>query len=591
MKETADHSLRRVLKCLQHDWIHDFVFHNQDQLLYQSLVQNVHLLGQYTVQTSSELPIASVADVNERGAMLFVCADTKGALTTGFEIMHREQTASKVLLHDRYITRIVRDDDLGILLSIAQLPGLPLIEVSYCALVTPGFREHAFILFHTDQFREMLNKYPDRFDHDAAKRAMQYRFFASEWRNCPNCASKNSHNCGCLLNLTRKSSPFDLAREITNLSAHGGAYDGIANITSAFMAPSGQPLHSKVCRMRSEVKALSDEAQRVKMSQWALSTLSNRNPVSLTRMRVAGDDCDSVQSIVQHGVLDECTSRFSLDLGDPVGAIDDFLGAVRGELDLNALRVSGILDELEKIEDSATQSKRRDRAAICWADVMGTDAGGTALLNIEDEDVNSSISSLVDRALANDGAGEQQRCTESMYVMFAQGMMQSGGANVRSAATAQCTVASNVRSNAMHAEEAVARALSIAPTGGAGMGIDTLEVLTGNENGTNSVRVETGEVNVRSCSRKGSCTSPVRIAPARSAESGESEKVDARAVKLELRKARNRASAQRSNLKKKMALQKLKDDLSSMSQREQQLRERERLLRQENLKLRAAVCL
>ena len=59
--------------------------------------------------------------------------------------------------------------------------------------------------------------------------------------------------------------------------------------------------------------------------------------------------------------------------------------------------------------------------------------------------------------------------------------------------------------------------------------------------------------------------------------------------KAELRKARNRESAQRSNHKRKMKLQALKEELEMVSQREKSLRERERHLRQENINLRMTV--
>lgn len=56
--------------------------------------------------------------------------------------------------------------------------------------------------------------------------------------------------------------------------------------------------------------------------------------------------------------------------------------------------------------------------------------------------------------------------------------------------------------------------------------------------------------------------------------------------KAELRKARNRESAQRSNHKRKMMIQALKDDIAAASSREMCLRAREKMLREENTELR-----
>lgn len=62
--------------------------------------------------------------------------------------------------------------------------------------------------------------------------------------------------------------------------------------------------------------------------------------------------------------------------------------------------------------------------------------------------------------------------------------------------------------------------------------------------------------------------------------------LEERRKKMELRKARNRESAQRSNYKRKMKLQALREELEKVSRREKLLRARERTLRQENISLR-----
>lgn len=65
--------------------------------------------------------------------------------------------------------------------------------------------------------------------------------------------------------------------------------------------------------------------------------------------------------------------------------------------------------------------------------------------------------------------------------------------------------------------------------------------------------------------------------------------VDERKMKAELRKARNRESAQRSNHKRKLRIQALKNDIAAAAKRELSLREREKKLREENRTLRKTV--
>ena len=85
-----------------------------------------------------------------------------------------------------------------------------------------------------------------------------------------------------------------------------------------------------------------------------------------------------------------------------------------------------------------------------------------------------------------------------------------------------------------------------------------------------------------------SARSAVRIAP-RNPNDAERTVTSESQRKAERRKARNRASALRSNEKKRLYLQRLKEDISAVGKREVALRERERLLREKNWQLRIAL--
>lgn len=68
-----------------------------------------------------------------------------------------------------------------------------------------------------------------------------------------------------------------------------------------------------------------------------------------------------------------------------------------------------------------------------------------------------------------------------------------------------------------------------------------------------------------------------------------SEKLLARRKLLADRRERNRASAQRSNLRRKMVLQNLQGEITKFKEKLSELREKEMLLRKENLELRKSV--
>lgn len=91
---------------------------------------------------------------------------------------------------------------------------------------------------------------------------------------------------------------------------------------------------------------------------------------------------------------------------------------------------------------------------------------------------------------------------------------------------------------------------------------------------------------------------PRYILPMQTTESGKAagsvskaagDEMDDRRRKAELRKARNRESAQRSNHRRKMRIQALKNDIAAAAKREMILRAKEKMLREENSTLRRTV--
>lgn len=82
----------------------------------------------------------------------------------------------------------------------------------------------------------------------------------------------------------------------------------------------------------------------------------------------------------------------------------------------------------------------------------------------------------------------------------------------------------------------------------------------------------------------------VSLAPAPSASAIDGDEfMDERQQRLEARKARNRESALRSNHRKKIALQELKDNIKEVLEREVHLRKREAELREENAMLKSSL--
>eukprot|EP00178_Gracilaria_changii_P003179 TRINITY_DN1465_c0_g1_i1.p1 TRINITY_DN1465_c0_g1~~TRINITY_DN1465_c0_g1_i1.p1 ORF type:complete len:573 (-),score=104.69 TRINITY_DN1465_c0_g1_i1:5904-7622(-) len=569
-EEAGDISFRKAISCLRHDWIFEFVFGEHSDMLHRALLENFHFGGTYLVQTDGgEKPLPPPAHVNESGSMLFVNAATHGPRSVGFEVVRKKQSSSTLLEENVYLTRIVRDDETGVWLSIANNDDLDLIILQYCTIITPGYKEHAFMLLRRGEFLRTFKRSEHHFDENAWRRVMAYRLFSTEWRQCPKCGHHGPSICGCKVNLIPKKSMFDTAREIENMRAHTGCHSGIAQV-SMFAKENGQPIFSSVVKSRSEIKVLFDVDEKRWLATWAMNHAIKQRPFRLLQMALPDSGLKECGTLSSQDVLFSKAS-ISLDLGDALGVFDDVLNSPRICKD-GAINLSSMLDDVVDVHECALPSGKRHRASICatGASRSGSDESGSdTMLTLSEDNSSESLSMLLDRAIG-DGAMEQT-------VLPTDGLKHVLSEPTSNWDESKCE--SNQDIPETHQAQLPQQSLLLQPT---------QQQQQPKQHNHNISLTITSTKPTSAIAKGANARRAVRIAPA--PYSVRTEHVDANQRKLELRKARNRASAQRSNLKKKLALQKLKDDLKHMSKLEGELRTRERDLRTENLKLRAAMC-
>ncbi|KAI0567639.1 Basic-leucine zipper [Gracilaria domingensis] len=525
--------------------------------------------------------------------MLFVCAAMHGPRSVGFEVVRKEQTLSPLGGEKVYLSRHIRDDESGVLLSIAQRDDLNLIEVSYCAIITPGYKENAFLLFRKEDFLRMVHGHEDRFDNHAARKAMAYRLFSTEWRRCPKCGSDGPTICGCQMKLIPKQSMFDTQRESENLLAHTGSHAGVAQI-SMFDRESGESIFSSTVKSRSEINILTNVDEKKWLATWAMNQAITQKPLRLLQMVTPDNIVRQSATVCPQDVLFSNAS-ISLDLGDALGVFEDVLSSPRVNKE-GMSNLSMMLDDVVDVHDYGLSSGRRYRPSICALDFSktGSDDSGSNTILTEDNSCES-ISTLLERAIGDGGMEHTATSAENLQNLFSEPVPNWHESKRDSQRKAQGQPPQAQPQSQQQAQ--LAQPLQLAqppqlaqqPTQQQRDQNQEPTQLEKESNHSTSLTLTNTIIQARKeISKDSSARRAVRIAPA--PYSVRTEHIDANQRKLELRKARNRASAQRSNLKKKLALQKLKDDLKSLSRREGELRTRERMLREENLKLRSAVC-
>eukprot|EP00178_Gracilaria_changii_P007115 TRINITY_DN2279_c0_g1_i1.p1 TRINITY_DN2279_c0_g1~~TRINITY_DN2279_c0_g1_i1.p1 ORF type:complete len:561 (+),score=87.55 TRINITY_DN2279_c0_g1_i1:2665-4347(+) len=545
----------RAFALLQQDWAVDFLFNDNDSLFHLALQASEKVYGSFSVITDPTLPVISEHDLNESGSMLFVSALNRGLYTAGYEICHRKKSVQAVTLSDRYIAKTIRDDQNGDLFTVAYHAHLGVTEIAFCHPQTPGYRQQGVLMFRTDLFDNIINdvRKGNQLDFKALKHALVYSFLASEWRQCPNCESYNSQLCGCAVPSRLKLSANDFHHDRDSLELHSGAYNGMVDI-SIYAMPGAPPLIQRTVRSFSLIGLLDDEAERNSMCTWAMSKLMDKCGVDRFPSSVLlADDTQTVMDATQQLAEGASDASVCLNLEDPFSLFGE--STTGGAGDGNGNGMTELYDLMSGCQ----------RVGMEGGDVL---VGGQASI-----DLSSMTTPLLLESCSGVGTDDTLSCITS-----------GPASNEHAPVTEESQVLTDAATGAAAAQLAVYNFVNSASTRTSDKCVMTPHAAqtVGNADETPQTvsNASTGPVARRA----------VPIAPAGDATvDNRSAKLDANQLRLERRKARNRASAQRSNMKKKMALQNMKVELAELSSRQSRLRVEERKLREENLRLRAEV--
>ncbi|PXF40100.1 hypothetical protein BWQ96_10198 [Gracilariopsis chorda] len=574
MKDPVEQWLPTAFAVLQQQWAYDFLFSDDEPLLHNALVHGDRVAGTFQLHTDPTLPLSSPCDLAEEGSMLFLSAFNRDVYTAGYEVTHRAKSAQAMNTNHRYISRVIRDDAAAALFTVARHDHLQLTEITFCRPQTPGYRFQAMLMFRTDAFNDMLRKCPTRFDARAARDALVLSFCTSEWRQCPLCASFDSQMCGCALQNRLKHDALDRLHDYHSLLIHSGAFNGVVNI-SMYAQPGAPPFIQKSARARSFIGVNSDENKQHSLAAWAMQHVSQNRPFNL--LRLSAPHVVHVPPAAEQNEERMCasTTHVSLDLDDPLSFLD--------HVDMSVIAHAG--GDIAQQLGLGEASKHVQDGALFDDDALNDSEHGPSLQLLHGSDVNAvSFLSTGDELVEPVVCIEPPRGSSEMAASTCLEHMARAGTNDVDAQ--QVATSSNWTRQASDTPPSTEDTVQSERAQVAHQ-VDVPLV-------RRALHVQAASYCDGTATASGACVDgasrAVSIAPAMDGRVEDKlHMLDANQVKAERRKARNRASAQRSNLKKKVAVQKMKDELSALSEQEGKLRQRERQLREENMKLRSAI--
>eukprot|EP00177_Eucheuma_denticulatum_P006129 GFKZ01011179.1.p1 GENE.GFKZ01011179.1~~GFKZ01011179.1.p1 ORF type:complete len:592 (-),score=61.47 GFKZ01011179.1:1229-2746(-) len=476
-------------------------------------------------------------DANFTGSFIFVPSFSVGPISVGFGVQEcfttcfadwctsPEAPQTWYTNHFRY----VRDDSQGVLLMFFRDPRTACVKMDCMKHATASSRRRVFCVFDQDALQNAVHTEQGVLPTDAVLNALTMINFLTEARQCPVCTMKARTQCTCQIHLTPPAHPLDFAPLQRNMSLYLGCYEGLAK--SSVMRKGAEVFSANV-GSRIEIVGGIDDDLLTRLSRWAISDQlkhHKEDPLALTMPSLPGGQ------------------------QDPLFQGMSVLGAAAPHMEQASLPIDA---ELFGTPLNTSSCSSGSAAGASQGDV-----GGTGVL-------------VVDRL------GDERSCHDAGVgiagALGAEFMAYGDSAH----AWAGIGGEEMMLVNSPTGEKRAADLWQVEGMQGEG---DSAESNTNNNEPTIFDMPTSLGVDVASNMGR---TRALSIAPATAVETTATRKQDEKQLRAELRKQRNREAAQRSNARRKLKNDSLKQALKEVHAKAAELRARELSLREENLRLR-----
>lgn len=586
--EPSKASMERILAPLQQEWVRNFILSGKtttylDQLRY-AISHSQRALADFSVETIADLDSKSSSySLHESYNLMFISSFTTGGLTLGFEIARSTNHAPLDEPH-YFVAKVIRDDGNGVLLSVYEDHNRHVTRIAFSAHLSPGCREHGLIYIDALQFRTIVSSFPHGYDHTAFIKGLRYCLYSLETRACPICGSHSSATCGCKLLYRPKKHPMDDESDYFNLITHAGLYEGMAQV-SKYSGGQQTFLSNFICRTNVSCSWDSDVSEA--LSNLALCDAAQQQIVLPTNLVMPNHSCALLLGPPETTKGTMLSERLEKTSTSPL------LSANHSPLECNdpmkSLIQSTIVKPLSLVHDNSStttqqhfvhdlvsniQDGKGKTGKVYQSDSSVSYCQGTS--PTLDDTLDSIIQDITMQSSISRVNYENPTTTRLEGGTFVSSSCSNTSRRPRVKEELQASILDHICDHETRQNRPQL--------------VDNVDKQTiSNERKDMKLRKERNIPLLR--------RAPTLLPELHTYTTGKCENVteekgmgysDIKQLKLEIRKLRNRESAQRSNEKRKLFFEKLKRDLEQASRRVKDLKEKENRLLQDNKCLRKA---
>lgn len=493
------------------------------------------------VTTTSSLGVPDhMFAVNQKIRFLMFSSFSTGNITLGFQVVQRSNTTVQPGILHPYVARSVRDDSSGLMINIADHAECQVSEITVCTQLSPGHREQAFLVLSTPILQKALHAPSKMHQQHLLQTAVLYSYYSLDMRQCPKCGSNAFIACTCTLGLTTKKHPMDFEADRSNIETFTGGFDGVS--TLALYANGLENFRGNYVT-KASAGLMWDHDSSIYLGGWAMRHTLRDAPVNALNLQMPLNELQSTQPD-QHALIAVA------EIEQPA---NDLFAAEEVQWFEEANQTGGeeeVVGEVCRLVDDLQNAARREEVAD------------------QESEGNRASVRILEKESVEDSENESDKGSPTSIESFpVQPSMENAVSSEIIATTAATTL------------QPFVPVQPLIPS--------VLQPVR-------PIAVPQNRIGRPPTQKR---TPPVFLVPLAPAASG--SVIQVRTVpsafsedlrrREEIRKARNRASAHKSNLKKKQQVEKLKEDLRVEKEKEASLRQNERSLREDNLALRSAL--
>lgn len=557
------------------EWIVDFLFKSDmSPLSILTSPVNVSFVSAAHVSTISAeklsapncpSPTSYLFDMRMAGEFLFVPAFSVGSITAGFGVVHYSalcraewgRDPNNASRRNQYgHIRFVRDDAARSLIISFDDTDADMIKFDVFYDMSSAVRKRITLTLRRSKFYHTLRNQPVVDLVQAACPTALTLSYSIERRKCPSCSLTPHAFCTCraLMPVVLPKHSLDFSFMRNNMDIHGGAFEGVST-SSLFV--DGVTVASVTVAHHLSIEGNNDRGITSRLGRWAVRDLlknTTETPFKDSRLTFA--------------LIVKCLYASDDNGSDGSDTTDNCQEAQRGV----HTREPHLTSYLNQAEPTAIGQWHGNRSRTCGPSAAFTEPQS-----------DPPVRTMVYRSATNvyDCRGAATLPGDSL-AMRPYGLPQSNGGRAHGGTT-EATVA---YASDDHTPPSLSVDMQNEGSGVAKRG----RVHVGGVVGRDGM-VGSGGGSLRSGSTVGEGLFAAGGNQFGHGDVGNVRDEEIRAqrdqaIKAELRRKRNREAAQRSNLRRKIRNDTLKHELVTSHARAKELRAREQLLREENLKLR-----